>query len=210
MGRAAPSAGLGLCTPSGSLLVPGCVSTGPVCPWHPLGSPLSRRRFIRTPVSGRGPPSHGRTSADPTRTCCFQIRSLLRFWGEAPTYGFGWDVAEPHGTEGDVTGEEMRGREQQGGAEAGAPRGGPEKQGSPGLWRKPRAARCTQRAERLGKSRHCQLATGHSFLGRATHRPTVAPQAWLLSRCCLESAQRSGDPVAFTYIHSSPGHTGNL
>ena len=30
-------------------------------------TPLS----LRTPVSGRGPPSHGRTSADSTRTCLF-------------------------------------------------------------------------------------------------------------------------------------------
>lgn len=63
--------------------------------------------------------------------------------------------------------------------------------------------------ECAGTSRHC-LLPGHSLLGRTTPGPMGSPQTWLLSRQCLESAQRSSDPVTFTCFHSSPGHTGSV
>ena len=42
-----------------------------------------------------GLPPTGGPQLIPPAPVCFQIRSLLRFWGEAPTWEFGWDVVEP-------------------------------------------------------------------------------------------------------------------
>ena len=70
-----PLQGLGLCPhahPRGLCWLLAVSAQVPSAHGIPRGllcvrTPLS----LRTPVSGRGPPSHGRTSADSTRTCLF-------------------------------------------------------------------------------------------------------------------------------------------